>query len=444
MQIIIAAKNRIRSLAFILTGGLLWTGAPLMAGPSSAYQPVSHASADMIRERAADMNRFAFELYQRLLPANTERNLVFSPLSVQSAFALLVPATTDHSLAGSQLQSAMHFTEPQSACHEALKGYLLHLGSIFSQRIDNRRLAWHLADDIWVDKKFGLQPEYLNTVKSFYDTDVRQLDLASSPAAGEASRTAINRYVAERTNNLIRGLLPPGALNGESKVVLTNAVYMLADWKEPFGRSATRSDTFYPFGGPPEQVAMMKRTGRYLYLENDLFSAISVPYSGGELAVLFLLPANEEPLVGFAAGWDAGRLQDVLASLQPARVALTLPKFRFTWGSASLTKPLQQLGLSALFDSNSDPLTGILTQNLAPLRGGVAIQELFHQATIIVDEKGTEAAAATGGVIGYTSAERPDEPVKTFKVDHPAMFAIYDTKYHGILFVGHLADPLAR
>ena len=120
-----------------------------------------------------------------------------------------------------------------------------------------------------------------------------------------------------------------------------------------------------------------------------------------------------------------------------------MPKFSFAWGSASLKQPFKQLGFTALFNDTDDPLPRLLTEDSVPLTRGVYIDDIYHKANIIVDEKGTEAAAATGIIVGYRSAGRPEE-LKIFKMDRPAMFAIYDTKYHGVLFMGHVANPLMR
>ena len=413
---------------------------PVIVRSNIPYTPSSKASEAMIKQRASSMNAFAFELYRGLLKSDSGRNVVFSPLSIQGAFSLLYPATADAT--GKEISSTMHFLGQPASYHESMKGYLLHLDNIFAEKFAGKRFQWHMANNLWVDKTYGLQPKYMDTVRAYYNAQVIKLDLKSSPLTQEDSRRFINNYVEKQTNSLIKDLLPANSLGSDTATVLTNAVYMLADWADPFISRETHKDNFYLPEGVLS-VDMMQRTGIYEYMQGDDYAALSMRYVGDKLALLIVLPETGIKLEDFSQTWDNDKLALTLQQLGSDRVTLSLPKFTFSWGSRSLRGPLAELGLQSLFLRGGNPLPRLLTLNGLAFNNGSAIQDVYHQAKIVVDEKGTEAAAATAVTVIATSA-RPSEPPKEFKVSRPAMFVIYDEKYHGILFMGQLVNPLAR
>ena len=302
----------------------------------ATYKPKSTADDTVVAARVRAMDQFSFDLYHQLLAEKSAANLVFSPLSLQGAFSLLYPSTSADLRCGKELSSVMRFDINGPKHHESMKAYLIHLQEIFSgNRPRDSRLQWNLVNQVWTDNRYGLQPGYLTAIKTYYDAGVATLDL-TTPQAQESSRQTINAFVESKTNSLIKDLLPRGSINAETKAILTNSVYMLADWLEPFAREQTRKEGFFLSDETTTLVDMMKRTGRYEYTENAEFKALSMPYIGDEIAMLVVLPRGHVDISAFAKNWQADDLLRTLAQLNAEDVAVSLPRFDFRWGSVSL------------------------------------------------------------------------------------------------------------
>ena len=110
---------------------------------------------------------------------------------------------------------------------------------------------------------------------------------------------------------------------------------------------------------------------------------------------------------------------------------VNMPAFKSSF-QANMNDVLQQLGSISMFDPTNANFSLITDEKLW-------VGDVLHKANIIVDEKGSEAAAVTGisvGVRGY-----PDAEDEYFYVDRPFIYAIYDTKNKMPLFIGRLMDP---
>ena len=159
------------------------------------------------------------------------------------------------------------------------------------------------------------------------------------------------------------------------------------------------------------------------------WQAVEIPYVGGSLAMTIIVPAD---LAAFEAALTADRLAAITASLADAEVALTLPRFSIET-KAQLADVLAALGMPSAFDDRAD-FGGITTAEQ------LAISDVIHQANIDVDEKGTEAAAATA--VAMAASAMPAEPV-TLRVDRPFLFAVRDVPTGAVLFLGQVVDPSA-
>ena len=73
------------------------------------------------------------------------------------------------------------------------------------------------------------------------------------------------------------------------------------------------------------------------------------------------------------------------------------------------------------------------------------IGDVIHQANIDVDEKGTEAAAATAvehvGDRRRLAGSRPSGKMITLRLDHPFLFVLRDVETGAVLFMGRVVDP---
>jgi serpin B len=279
-----------------------------------------------------------------------------------------------------------------------------------------------VSNDFWLHPEFTPEENYLNTLSSYYGVGVFLAPFDTDP---EAARVAINDKVARDTEQLIRDLLPRGSVD-DAVFVLTNALYFKANWSKQFSKSATRAQPFLGTAGE-ESVQMMTGTILGRHFASSDYEAIALPYLGGELEFVAIMPPAGT-FESFAAGLSAERVSAAVSSLVPANLALELPRLDIS-SNVPLRERLEALGMRRAFTPEAD---------LSGAGPDLYLQDAFHQATLKLDEEGTEAAAATALVGTVASAPPPPIPVK---LDHSFVFFIRDVPTDSLLFVGHFANP---
>ncbi len=406
--------------------GITWT-APAKPGDTpegSREKSVSFVSPQRPRrpqarkEPALDpLNTAAFgvDLHSRL--KGTSGNLIYSPVSLSTALAMVYAGARGETAA--QMAKALHFDLPADRLSKAIKAVA------GQEKAEGYRLS--IANRLWGQQGFPFLPEYLALTRENFGAELETLDFKQS----ESARKTINTWVEKQTEDKIKDLIPSGLLGSDTRLVLTNAVYFLGDWASPFEAFATRPEAFRTPAGAPVQVPTMHQTGRFGYRKGDGYQVLELGYKGGDLSMLIVLPDAVDGLAGLESKLDpklfeAGPMQ---------RVAVSLPKFKAE-SEFDLSKVLAELGLSLLFTDDAD-LSGM------DGRRDLAVSAVIHKAYVDVNEKGTEAAAATAIGIRATSAFMPDKPVE-FKADHPFLFAIKDRRNGQILFLGRLSKPEAK
>ena len=249
-------------------------------------------------------------------------------------------------------------------------------------------------------------------------------------AATEEARETINDWVAGETNDRIPELIPTGVLSPATLLVLTNTVYLLADWALPFPGEATADGSFTRLDGTTATVPLMHQLLSADYAAGDGWQAVDLPYVGGQVAMLVVVP--DEGHYREAEALAAGLFAEARAGLSPTNLRLALPRFEFRT-QASLPETLRSLGMIDAFDAGLADFSGISAD------GGLFISDVIHEVFVSVGEAGTEAAAATA-VVMLRGA--PPEPVE-LTVDRPFLFWIYDRATGSVLFMGRVLDPAA-
>ena len=217
-----------------------------------------------------------------------------------------------------------------------------------------------------------------------------------------------------------------------TRLVLTNAIYFKASWQTPFEPSATRDADFHLLSGDTVTAPMMHSQGAesLQYAEGDDWQAVELPYTGNQVSMLLILPA-ESAFESFEAAFDDQKLSAIVDALATENVSVALPRFEFS-SDVPLKDTLIELGMPTAFEGGAADFSGIDgTRNLY-------IQDVLHKAFVAVDEEGTEAAAATAVIVGETSA--PAEP-KTFEANRPFLFLIRDDVTGTVLFLGRVLNP---
>ncbi|MGH8775533.1 MAG: serpin family protein [Jiangellaceae bacterium] len=337
-------------------------------------------------------------------------NVVLSPASVSTAFAML--RTGARGATAAEIDQVLHFPDDGlGPAYNALTGdWLADPGQ--------GRPEFHVANSLFLQEGLNLHKPFLDGLARDFGSGVRTVDFTSADAA-----QVIDAWVREQTRDRIDRLF--GQLPQSTLLVLANAVYLKARWALPFNPSETADAQFRAADGGTVQARTMHRADSYDYATGPGWSAVRLPYVGGQLSMWILLPDPDTDPTGLLR---PGQLVEVAGTWQTHRVALALPSWHFQ-SDLPLNEPLQHLGMRAAFGAAD--FSGISD-------AGLWVDQVMHRADITVDEEGTEAAAATG-IAMVTSL--PPPPDFSMTVDHPFAFAIMHDATATPLFAGLVGDP---
>ncbi|MFP3975806.1 MAG: serpin family protein, partial [Dehalococcoidia bacterium] len=232
------------------------------------------------------------------------------------------------------------------------------------------------------------------------------------------------------TEERIEDLIPQGAIDAATRLVLTNAIYFNAAWQYPFSEDLTKDGPFYLLDGEQVTVPMMQQTESFGYTEGEGYQAVELRYDGGKLSMVILLPEDGN-FEDFEESLQAQGIDDIIDELYNAQVTLKMPKFEFE-SKFSLKDTLSEMGMPVAFSGGAD-FSGMIGSP------DLFIDEVLHKAFVSVDEAGTEAAAATAVAM---QCGMPAQQVDV-TIDRPFIFLIRDIDTGAILFVGRVPNPAA-
>ncbi|MFH1681585.1 MAG: serpin family protein [Candidatus Eisenbacteria bacterium] len=378
------------------------------------------AAEARVPELVEGNTEFALRLYRELL--ETGENLVLSPHGLSIGLAAAYAGARGET--ERQMADALRFGLPHEQLHRAFNALDQSLAGR-GEGLDERSFRLRLAAALWAEEGHELRDSYLDILAGEYGAGVRAVDFARP----EEARRAINGWAVEKTAGRVGDLLPPGSIDRETALVLTQAVFFRAAWAASFPEAATREAPFDLLEGGTANVPMMSQLAELEYAERDGVQAIGIPYFGNEVSMVILLPERGS-FAAFAAELDAGELNTILGEMKPAFMRFEMPKFRVDSG-LGLRNALMELGMIDAFGAaDFSGMDG--TRELF-------IDDVFQGASIRVDEAGTEAAAA-GAVVMKRKGAPPEREVR---VDRPFLFLIRDIETGAILFLGHVVNPEA-
>ena len=382
------------------------------------------APPEQIQSLVDNNNAFAFDLYRSLQAQ--DGNLIYSPYSIALALAMTYAGARGET--ESQMAQTLHFL-PQDGLHPAFNGLDLQLAERGKATSDEETpLQLNIANAVWAEQTYPFLQSFLDTIALNYGAGIRLADFINQY---EAVRKEINDWVSEQTEEKIKDLIPEGVLNPDTRMALVNAIYFKADWISPFDANSTQDAPFHLLDGSEVTVPMMSKDSFIPYASGEGWQAIELAYQGETAAMDIIVP-------------DAGHFEEVesrldyetasamLGSLQPTSVSFGLPKFKYE-SEFGLAEQLKALGMTDAFDPDLANFTGMSQ------RDDLYISAVIHKAFVAVDEKGTEAAAATAVIISVTSARLSDI---TLTVDRPFIFIIRDIPTGQILFIGRVLNPV--
>jgi len=405
------------------------------AGEARSSKSRATAPADDAAQAIAVINYFGVDMYHRLAPTveggadSGPTNLVFSPASIALALAMTRAGAVGKT--ATEMDAVLHAGDPMTMPH-SMNALTTELGTrsktveIPGAEPTNVELA--IANSLWAQQDLAFETAFLDLLATEYGAGLQLVDYKSDP---DGARVLINQWVDEATKDRIPELLAPGVITPDARLTLVNAIYMKAAWETAFVKQVTTPGPFTTSAGKSVQAPMMSRSDHLQYASTHGWQAVVLPYVGGDLSMVIMLPDEEAPLdatVDAFGGLDG--------QLGPQLVNLTMPKFDIET-SIGLADVLGAMGMPTAFDRAAADFSGMTKEE------ELFISAVIHQANITVDEDGTEAAAATAVVMETTAAPAdPPQPID-FVVDRPFVFAIRDNATSAILFLGHIGDPTA-
>jgi len=370
--------------------------------------------------RMADADTaFAFDLYHQL-PAPPV-NAFFSPYSIAAALTMTLAGARGPT--AEQMASVLHLPFAEDRVHEVRSQLDADLAAA------HKSLVLRVANSLWPQAGYPFRDEFLELVGRWYAAAVKLVDYIE---AAEAARLAINTWVEEHTEGKVRDLVPLGGVDAMTRLVLVNAIYFYGTWLHQFDEASTRTGPFHLLDRQSREVPLMEQTDEFRYGEGDGWRAALLPYRG-RASMLVVVP-DEGRFAEVEARFGPALLTEAREVLELRRLHLVLPRFELTY-TLELGAVLQALGMVDVFDPTRADLTG-----MTPVPE-LFVSRVFHKAFVAVDERGTEAAAATAVVIQRTSLRIA--PPADLIVDRPFLLAIEHEPSGAALFLGRVIDPTA-
>lgn len=415
-----------RPLALVLLAAsatTLWSGTP-----ESAAQAI---------------NAFGLDLHRQM---PKEGNLCLSPYSIQSALAMTYLGASGATQ--EEMARVLHFSKDKQAQAESFAALNLALAEAVSDSVKRvagskdyggptEPLTLFVANRLFGQKSYEFRKPFLSEVKTYFGAPMEPMNFLKNP---EGATREINNWVAKQTQKKILNLISE-PLNKQTRLVLVNALYFKAAWSNDFAESATTPKPFHVNGGRQTvEVPTMHSDLNMRYYKGRGFQAITRQYVGGQLHFLLIVPDAIDGI----SGVEAKLTPDLLLACTKAEyreVLLQMPKFKITPPTVQLGEMLQKLGMTTAFD---EPPGSADFDAMAPKLSDdyLRISKVFHKTFLALDEKGTEAAAATALVMLPTAAipeERP-KPI-ILKADRPFLFSIQHADSGACLFLGRVTDP---
>jgi len=363
-------------------------------------------------------NRFAFDFLQQVSKVNNG-NIFFSPISISWAMGMTFAGTSGESQ--NQISKVFHFPSNSKTFHAKQGG----IANELSKKADSIELK--IVNTLWAEKSYSFKHSYSKLMGKTYGAAIQKLDFVSK---SEESRGAINDFVLRSTNNRISDLLPKGSVDEYTRLVLTNAVYFKAKWRNQFDKDRTGVANFYLTPETPVKCKMMGMKKEIDYYENESVQAIDLPYAGNNYSMLIILPRQSTSVDELIKNISPEFLRNIINGLSEEELTVSIPKYKLSTGY-QLKKVLSDMGMPQPFTDEADFSRMSATNDLK-------ISDVFHKAFIEVDEEGTEAAAATAVVLMMKSVFGGE---KFFTANRPYLFILREKNTGSILFLGKMADP---
>lgn len=389
-------------------------------GRTNVNSPIVHSSlpssfSNDIRNLVLSNNEFGFKLYASLNHLGEEHNIFISPVSLFSTLITVYAGSstkTEEEMIYLLKLKNMSESQVQRAFRDIMHVLLYDIGKENNLKMLNA---------ILLDKSLNISKKFTEKIRTYYNAYLEKVGFSSEP-----------EYVVDWTNHLVNwwteGQIPTLLSNQPdplTKVLLINAIYFKGRWLQVFNLEDTADDTFKNRDGKTVQVPFMKLVSNFNYHCNQRFCAIELPYSGGLLSFIIIVPASDVTLEDIEQNFNQEMADKIVESFRVKTVELIMPKFSIR-ANYDLIKVLQDMGMKAAFSPENADLSRMGDNK------ELFVKQAKHKTAIQVNEEGTVAAAATIAEIGSR------KQFKRFHVNKPFIFMIRDVKTNIIVFLGRV------
>jgi len=412
------------------------TAAVLFLFPYQPDQPPRTDDTGSTQQGIQDVtdanNKFAFDLYSEM-DKSEDGNIFYSPYSISAALAMTYEGAKGQT--ADEMKSVFHFPEKS-----ILRPNFAAIYNNINKGAEDYELR--TGNALWVQQDYPFLEDYTSRVEKYYGGKAANLNFVEET---EKSRQTINSFIEEQTNNKIKDLIPVGFLDPITRLVLTNAIYFKGIWEWEFDKSDTREEDFKVFPDNIVKTPMMNMKpdkARFNYADLEELQLLELLYKGEDISMLILLPKQGEDYDSETGEvitsnytledieLSSEKLIEYKSQMQETKLdSISLPKFEFDT-KYFMKETLSALGMPTAFSEDAD-FSGMTGER------DLFISFVIHQAYVKVDEKGTEAAAATAVGMELTAVM----PRNVFRADHPFVFIIQEKETGNILFLGRVVDP---
>lgn len=349
-----------------------------------------------------------------LKACRTDGSLLVSPFSAALALTMTANGAQGDTLAAfeSVLGGGASLEQLNAACYALSADY----GSLGGST------QCSIANSLWSAPDKGISGDFVAKCQEIFASEVYEADLTDPGIV-----SGVNNWVKNRTNGMIPEMISQ-PFSQDTALLLINALYLKNTWATQFSANDTEDRDFYPASGGTQTQSFLSGHWEMDYISDGTATGVILPYDDDRLAFVALMPDGSD-LDGWLASLDGEALSGLLASARQEDVALLLPKFEADW-DGNLSQPLSDLGLQVAFDPDRADFSA-----MGDAPGGYFLQQVIQKTRIKVNEKGTEAAAATMVSVGTTAAPVEETPIR-LTLDHPFLYGIVDLETGVPLFLG--------
>lgn len=383
----------------------------------SKYNIEAKAFSKPVDKISSANNKMAFKMLKATLNENKDKNTVISPMSLSTILSI-----TQNGAGGStkeEMQKAIELSGvDDKTINESYKDIIANFNSIEALQVK-------MANSIWIDKGTEIKEKFKSMGRNYYEAEINNVDFSKSK-----TRDTINTWISEHTAGKIKKVVEK--LRDDTAMVLVNTLYFKGDWAVPFKKERTEKKDFNLSDGTSEKVDMMHGNIYVEYLKGSDFQAIRMPYKDENFGMYVLLPDAKSSVDSLMKEMNYENWNKWKKQFNAEMRIVEMPKLHMEY-EQELNKMLMGFGMKRAFKSGAD-FSKMSKDN------DLFISLVKQKCYIDVDEKGTEAAAATVVIMNKTSEAYPNK-MGEFIVDRPFIYVITDNKTDSILFMGTVEKP---